>query len=126
VFTCSLHGEKNYPFRKETSRLDIAFPDGTQDAEYLAALRAHVPGILAQFRPDMVWYLAGADPYIGDTLGRLALSLDGLSQRDVYVLETCRQAGIPVVITLGGGYAPHVQDIVQAHCNTVRIAQQIT
>jgi acetoin utilization deacetylase AcuC-like enzyme len=125
VFTCSLHGEKNYPFRKETSRLDIAFPDGTRDAEYLAALHAHVPDILAQFRPDMVWYLAGADPYVGDTLGRLALSLEGLWQRDVYVLEMCRQARIPVVITLGGGYALQVRDIVQAHCNTVRIAKRL-
>lgn len=125
VFTCSLHGEKNYPFHKATSSLDIALPDGTDDAAYLAALQEYVPAILQRFRPDMVWYLAGADPYVGDTLGRLALSLEGLRQRDVYVLEICRQEGIPVVITLGGGYAPQVQDIVQAHCNTVRVARQI-
>jgi acetoin utilization deacetylase AcuC-like enzyme len=125
VFTCSLHGEKNYPFHKVRSSLDIALPDATGDAEYLAALQAHLPAIVQQFQPDMVWYLAGVDPYAGDALGRLALSLEGLRQRDVYVLQTCRQAGLPVVIVLGGGYAPQIQDIVQAHGNTVRVARQI-
>lgn len=125
VFTCSLHGEKNYPFRKVTSTLDLALPDGTEDTEYLAVLQTHLPVILAQFRPDMVWYLAGADPYAGDALGRLALSLEGLRQRDRYVLTTCQQAGIPAVITLGGGYAPVVGDIVQAHCNTLRVAREL-
>jgi acetoin utilization deacetylase AcuC-like enzyme len=126
VFTCSLHGEKNYPFHKATSSLDIALPDGTGDAAYLAALQTHIPPMLERFRPDMVWYLAGADPYAGDKLGRLSLSLQGLRQRDTYVLEVCRRARLPVVITLGGGYAPEIQDIVQAHCNTVRVALQMT
>jgi acetoin utilization deacetylase AcuC-like enzyme len=126
VFTCSLHGEKNYPFHKATSSLDLALPDGTGDVAYLAVLQAHLPMILQRFQPNMVWYLAGADPYVGDALGRLALSLEGLRQRDAYVLETCRRAGIPVVITLGGGYAPQVQDIVQAHCNTIRVALHLT
>jgi acetoin utilization deacetylase AcuC-like enzyme len=125
VFTCSLHAEKNYPFHKATSSLDLALPDGTGDAAYLAVLQTHVPAILHQFQPDMVWYLAGVDPYVGDKLGRLALSLAGLRQRDAYVLEACRRAGMPVVITLGGGYAPQVQDIVQAHCNTIRVALRI-
>src|SRR5436309_2872204 len=106
VFTCSLHGEKNYPFRKARSSLDIEFPDGTDDAAYLAALQTHLPTVLADFQPQMVWYLAGVDPYVGDKLGRLALTLEGLQQRDAYVLSTCHRAGIPVVTTIGGGYAP--------------------
>ncbi len=122
VFTCSFHGERNYPFRKATSSLDIGLPDGTADAAYLTALRRHLPSIIEQFRPHMVWYLAGVDPYRNDKLGRLALSLEGLRQRDAYVLETCWRASIPVVITLGGGYAPRLDDIVEAHCNTVRVA----
>jgi acetoin utilization deacetylase AcuC-like enzyme len=125
VFTFSVHGEKNYPFNKATSSLDIALPDGTGDTAYLTALRAHVPAILQRFQPDMVWYLAGVDPYVGDKLGRLSLSLEGLRQRDAYVLAMCRHAGLPVVITLGGGYAPQIQDIVQAHCHTVRLALQV-
>lgn len=125
VFTCSLHGEKNYPFRKAISSLDIALPDDTGDAAYLTALQAYVPVMLQDFRPDLVWYQAGVDPYVGDKLGRLALSLEGLRQRDMYVLEACRDAGIPVVITMGGGYAPRIQDIVEAHCNTMRTACQI-
>jgi acetoin utilization deacetylase AcuC-like enzyme len=122
VFTCSVHGEKNYPFRKVPSRLDIALPDDTGDDAYLEALRAHVPALLQQAQPEMVWYLAGADPYVGDRLGRLSLSLAGLRQRDAYILDICRRAGVPAVITLGGGYAPQIQDIVQAHCNTIRTA----
>jgi acetoin utilization deacetylase AcuC-like enzyme len=122
VFTCSLHGEKNYPFRKAQSSLDFEFPDGTDDAAYLAALRTHLPAILERFEPQMVWYLAGVDPYVGDKLGRLALTLEGLRQRDAYVLSTCRSAVIPVVTTMGGGYAPHIEDIVEAHCQTVRLA----
>ena len=121
VFTCSLHGEKNYPFRKAQSSLDIELPDHTDDTAYLAALQTHLPAILKRFQPQMVWYLAGVDPYMGDRLGRLALTLEGLRQRDAYVLTTCYQAGIPVVTTMGGGYAPQIEDIVEAHCNTVRL-----
>ena len=95
VFTCSLHGEKNYPFRKAQSSLDIEFPDGTDDAAYLAALQTHLPAVLERFQPQMVWYLAGVDPYVGDKLGRLALTLEGLRQRDAYVLSTCHRAGHP-------------------------------
>jgi len=100
VFTCSLHGEKNYPFRKAQSSLDIEFPDGTDDAVYLAALQTHLPAVLERFQPQMVWYLAGVDPYVGDQLGRLALTLEGLQQRDAYVLSTCHRAGIPAVEAL--------------------------
>jgi acetoin utilization deacetylase AcuC-like enzyme len=122
VFTCSLHGAKNYPFHKARSSLDIELPDNTDDTAYLAALQAHLPTVLRRFQPQMVWYLAGVDPYVGDKLGRLALTLEGLRQRDVYVLSTCYQASIPVVTTMGGGYAPQIEDIVEAHCNTVRLA----
>jgi acetoin utilization deacetylase AcuC-like enzyme len=125
VFTCSLHAEKNYPFRKAQSSLDIEFPDDTDDAVYLAALQTHLPAVLERFAPQMVWYLAGVDPYIGDKLGRLALTLEGLRQRDAYILSACRRAGIPVVTTMGGGYAPHIEDIVEAHCQTVRLACQM-
>jgi len=125
VFTCSLHGEKNYPFHKAISSLDIALPDGTGDAVYLSLLQTHVAAILQDFQPDMVWYLAGVDPYVGDKLGRLALSLEGLYQRDRVVIQACHDAVIPLVITLGGGYAPQMHDIVAAHCNTVRAACHI-
>ena len=125
VFTCSLHGEKNYPFRKAQSSLDLEFPDGTDDAAYLSALQTHLPAVLERFQPQMVWYLAGVDPYVGDKLGRLALSLEGLRHRDAYVLSTCYRTGMPVVTTMGGGYAPQIEDIVEAHCNTVRLACQL-
>jgi len=125
VFTCSLHAEKNYPFRKAQSSLDIEFPDGTEDAAYLATLQTHLPTVLERFQPQMVWYLAGVDPYVGDKLGRLALTLEGLQQRDAYVLSTCHRAGIPVVTTIGGGYAPQIEDIVEAHCQTMRLACQM-
>ncbi|MGQ4808248.1 Acetoin utilization protein AcuC [Candidatus Entotheonellaceae bacterium PAL068K] len=124
VFTCSLHGEKNYPFCKASSDLDVPLPDHTDDTAYLRALQTHLPTVLSHFRPDMVWYLAGVDPYVGDTLGRLALSLPGLQQRDTYVIATCCRAGVPVVITLGGGYAAEVNHMVEAHCNTIRVAFQ--
>ncbi len=125
VYTCSFHGEKNYPFRKATSRLDIALPDDTGDAAYLEALQTYVPRMLHEARPELVWYQAGVDPYDGDKLGRLSLSLEGLRQRDQYVLETCRAANIPVVVTMGGGYATRMEDIVEAHCNTIRVACQL-
>lgn len=121
VYTCSLHGEKNYPFDKPPSDLDVALPDGTGDADYLAALDDALETVQREFRPQLVWYLAGVDPYAGDRLGRLSLSLDGLRQRDVRVLSFFRNA-VPLVITLGGGYAPQIEAIVEAHCQTVRTA----
>ncbi len=125
VYTCSFHGEKNYPFRKATSRLDVALPDDTDDAAYLEALHTHVPRMLREARPELIWYQAGVDPYVGDKLGRLSLTHQGLRQRDQYVLATCRAANIPVVVTMGGGYAPRIEDIVEAHCNTTRVACQL-
>src|SRR5262249_46976079 len=87
-----------------------------------AVLQTHLSVILRNFQPQMVWYLAGVDPYVGDKLGRLALTLEGLRQRDAYVLSTCYQAGIPIVTTMGGGDAPQIEDIVEADCNPVRLA----
>jgi acetoin utilization deacetylase AcuC-like enzyme len=122
VFTFSLHGAKNYPFRKETSDLDVELADGADDEAYLTAVAEHVPAVLAGHRPDLVFYLAGADPYAGDRLGRLKVSIAGLARRDALVFDTCRAAGVPVAVTMSGGYAPEVDDIVAIHLNTVRAA----
>jgi acetoin utilization deacetylase AcuC-like enzyme len=122
VFTFSLHGAKNFPFRKELSDLDVVFEDGTGDEEYLAALAEHLPVILDAHAPDVVFYLAGADPYEGDRLGRLKLSVAGLQQRDRLVFEACRARALPVVVAMSGGYAPDVDAIVTIHVNTIREA----
>ena len=122
VYTCSLHGDKNYPFDKPPSDLDVALPDDTGDADYLEALDAALQTVQREFRPQMVWYLAGVDPYEGDRLGRLSLSLDGLRRRDIRVLSTFRNADVPLVTTMGGGYAHQIEAIVEAHCQTVRAA----
>ena len=118
VFTCSLHGEKNFPFRKETSDLDVTLADGTGDDEYLARLRESLAIVLERHRPDLVFYLAGADPFGGDRLGRLALTIEGLRARDRTVVERCQ--GIPVAACMGGGYCRDVDTIVTIHANTVR------
>ena len=125
TFTFSIHGAKNYPLRREISSLDLALPDKTGDKEYLATLVEYLPGILKSFNPDIVFYQAGVDPFFDDRLGRLSMTHDGLRQRDEYVFWNCMQSGIPVVITIGGGYARNVSDTVEAHCNTIRSACQI-
>lgn len=122
VFTFSMHGEKNFPARKERSDLDLHLPDGLDDDAYLALLREHVPALLDRFRPDFVFYQAGVDPFRGDRLGRLKLTLDGLRRRDEFVLAACRERNLPVATTMGGGYAKQIEDTVEAHCNTVRTA----
>jgi acetoin utilization deacetylase AcuC-like enzyme len=122
VFTLSLHGAHNFPFHKEVSDLDVTFADGAGDGEYLGALEAHVPAVLDRHQPDMVFYLAGADPYEGDRLGRLKLTVEGLRQRDRFVFDACRRRGVPVAVTMSGGYAPDVEAIVTIHCNTIREA----
>jgi acetoin utilization deacetylase AcuC-like enzyme len=122
VFTFSMHGARNYPFRKETSDLDVELDDGTSDEPYLARLSHSLDMVLALHQPEIVVYLAGADPYRGDRLGRLNLTIDGLRRRDELVLHTCRAAGLPVVITMSGGYARDVADIVTIHANTIRVA----
>ena len=122
VFTFSLHGAKNFPFRKETSDLDITFEDGARDDEYLTALAEHLPSVLDGHRPDVVFYLAGADPYEGDRLGRLELTVGGLRMRDRLVFDACRERSIPVAVAMSGGYCPDVDAIVTIHTNTIREA----
>jgi acetoin utilization deacetylase AcuC-like enzyme len=126
VFTFSMHGEKNFPFRKEVSDLDVALADGTGDDEYLALLRRHLSDVLNQHQPDFVFYLAGADPYEGDRLGRLKMTIDGLRARDAIVLGECSRAGLPVAVSMSGGYANDVDAIVTIHTNTIRTASEQT
>ncbi|MBK6457757.1 MAG: histone deacetylase [Gemmatimonadetes bacterium] len=122
VFTFSMHGGKNYPFHKVNGDLDIELDDGTGDDEYLARLHDALPRVLAGAAPDLVVYLAGADPHEGDRLGRLALTFDGLARRDAMVLQAAREVGIPVAITIAGGYGRNIEDTVEVHCRTVRVA----
>lgn len=124
VFTFSMHGASNFPFRKQSSRLDIALPDGTGDEVYLAHLRIALPEVLA-FHPEILFYQAGVDALVTDRLGRLALTPEGLMARDEQVFEACRTAGIPVVVTLGGGYSDPVERTVEAHANTFRLAAKM-
>ncbi len=121
VFTVSVHGARNYPFRKERSDLDLELDDGAGDDVFLRAVRRGVEAALAS-RPELVFYVAGADPYEGDRLGRLAVTLQGLEERDRIVLQGCREAGIPVAVVMGGGYAREVDDTVEVHFRTVRRA----
>lgn len=123
VFTFSMHGGKNYPFHKVPGNLDIELPDGTGDDDYLGLLSDALPRVLRDARPDLVIYLAGADPHEGDRLGRLALTFSGLARRDAMVLHTCRDVGIPVAITIAGGYGKRVEDTVEAHVGTARVAR---
>ena len=125
VLTFSLHGERNYPEAKVPGTWDIGLADGTPDAPYLEILESALPQMLARARPDLVFYIAGVDPYRGDRLGRLGLSLAGLRSRDHLVLSACRDRGIPAVITFAGGYAQDLCDTVEAHCNTIRTAAQV-
>lgn len=124
VFVFSMHGARNFPFRKHDSDLDVALPDGTEDAAYLHALDTHLPEVFA-FRPDIVLYQAGVDPLAEDRLGRLGLTHAGLKARDRMVLETCARRGIPVSLGLGGGYADPVEATVEANLNTWRVARAI-
>lgn len=117
VLTLSIHGEKNFPFRKQRSRIDIALPDGTGDEEYLRTLEEVLPRVL-EFRPEIIFYQSGVDALDTDTLGRLNLSLAGLSARDGMVMRAVHAAGIPFVITLGGGYSSPLERTAEAHANT--------
>ncbi len=119
VFTFSMHGAKNYPFKKERSRLDVEIDDRAGDREYLALLSRHLDSVLDQAGPELAIYLAGADPYAGDRLGRLELSIAGLAERDRRVFEGCWRRRVPVAMVLGGGYAVDLDDVVTIHANTV-------
>jgi len=124
VFTFSMHQERNYPAAKPPSDWDIGLEDGTGDAEYLGLLAQHLPEILERHHPDLLFYLAGADPYRFDQLGGLGLSLEGLRRRDELVFERAASAGIAVAVCLAGGYALDPDDTVDIHCNTLRAARQ--
>jgi acetoin utilization deacetylase AcuC-like enzyme len=119
VFTFSIHGAKNFPFHKEQSDLDVELEDGADDITYLAALEQGLRRALDRAQADLAIYLAGADPFAGDRLGRLALSKAGLAARDRLVFDACQAAGLPVAITMSGGYAPQVEDIVDIHFQTI-------
>ena len=115
VFVFSMHGEKNYPYHKPKSDLDIALADGTGDDEYLALLTNHLPRVLDEFCPDFVFYQAGVDVLAEDRLGRINLTMDGLIKREKYVIETLHTNKLPAVVTMGGGYTPDIDVIVQGH-----------
>lgn len=126
VYTFSIHGAKNFPFHKKESDLDLALPDGTGDTAYLEALEAGLDKSLQSHTFDLAIYLAGADTYSDDRLGRLNLSKAGLCQRDRLVFVRCRQAGVPVAVVMAGGYARQVEDTVEIHVQTIHIAVEFT
>jgi acetoin utilization deacetylase AcuC-like enzyme len=126
IFTFSIHGARNFPFHKEQSNLDVELEDGTEDADYLEALQVGLARALRLADAELVIYLAGADPYAGDQLGRLALSKEGLAKRDWLVFEFCRGAGLPVATVMSGGYGRELEDTVDIHLATVRIAAEMT
>jgi acetoin utilization deacetylase AcuC-like enzyme len=125
VFTFSIHGAKNFPFHKERSDLDIELRDQTNDDEYLSLVEEGARRAIAYASADLAIYLAGADPYARDRLGRMAVSMDGLAERDRIVLGQCRAAGLPVAVTMAGGYADDVEEIAAIHSQTVRIAAEL-
>jgi len=125
VYTWSMHGERNYPTRKENSDLDTALPDKTEDALYLKTVRDILPRLIDEVEPDIVFYLSGVDILESDKLGRLSVSILGCKERDKIVLETCKKNNLPVAISMGGGYSPRIVDIIDAHANTYRLAQEI-
>lgn len=122
VFTFSIHGAKNFPFRKAESDLDVALPDHCDDDAYLSALHDGLCHALSASRPDLAIYLAGADPFEGDRLGRLSLSKHGLARRDQMLFTMCADMGVPVATVMAGGYACRIEDTVDIHFNTVRLA----
>jgi len=125
VFTFSMHGDKNFPFRKEKSDLDIPLADGTGDQEYLGILSKTLPSLLEQHLPDFVFYLSGVDVLTTDKLGKLSLSAEGCKERDRMVLQFCKNHLLPVQVSMGGGYSPEIRHIVDAHCNTFRLAMDL-
>jgi acetoin utilization deacetylase AcuC-like enzyme len=124
IFILSIYCEENFPLKKIKTDIGIGLPEGTGDEEYLKELKRHLSRVL-EFKPGLVFYQAGVDPLKEDTLGRLALTHKGLRERDRIVLEACREAGVPIVITLGGGYARPITKTVEAHMNTFRVAREL-
>jgi len=125
VFTISLHQANNYPAYKPPSSIDVNLPDGVEDQQYLAWLDQALSSALRSFSPDLLCYIAGADPYVEDQLGGLALTIDGLQRRDALVFEVAKARGIPVMVTYAGGYARNVQDTVTIHVNTILAAKEV-
>jgi acetoin utilization deacetylase AcuC-like enzyme len=124
VFTLSIHQENNYPYPKPPSSLDINLPDGVEDEEYLCELAQGLDRALAEFSPNLIFYVAGADPYRDDQLGGLKLSLEGLEKRDRLVFEKASSKHVPVAVTLAGGYARRLEDTIKIHTNTIRVAKE--
>ncbi|MEP2937607.1 MAG: histone deacetylase [Gilvibacter sp.] len=125
VFTFSMHGATNYPFRKETSDLDIALPNDTKDQEYLEILSNTLPELIKEQTPDFMFYLSGVDILATDKLGKLSCSPEGCKTRDRFVLEAAKEHNIPIQISMGGGYSPDIKMILEAHANTFRLAREI-
>ncbi len=125
VFVFSMHGEKNYPFRKPPSDLDIELANDTDDETYLTQLKQTLPNLIAEHKPDLIFYQSAVDVLATDKLGKLALTPEGCKQRDEFVLRQARDNNIPIAVVMGGGYSEDVEDVVEAHCNTFRLAKQL-
>jgi acetoin utilization deacetylase AcuC-like enzyme len=125
VFTFSMHGKKNYPLRKEQSDLDIELEDFIDDDTYLKLLQEHLHYLMGRVKPNFIFYQAGVDVLAEDKLGRLSLTLEGCKSRDKIVLDLCKLHGVPLAVTMGGGYAPNINTIVNAHVNTFRLATDL-
>ncbi|SFN52554.1 histone deacetylase family protein [Salegentibacter flavus] len=125
VFTFSMHGKNNYPFKKEQSDLDIELPDGTGDEDYLKILKETLPDLIKNQDPDFIFYLSGVDILKSDKLGKLSCTVAGCKERDRFVLQTCHDLKIPVQCSMGGGYSPEIKTIIEAHANNYKLAQEI-
>jgi acetoin utilization deacetylase AcuC-like enzyme len=125
VYTFSMHGEHNYPLRKEKSNRDVGLPDGITTTSYLELLDLHLSQVIKEFKPDFVFYQSGVDIIESDKLGRLGVSLSGCRQRDELVLSMFKQLDVPIVCTMGGGYSPDIRHIIEAHANTYRVAKSL-
>jgi len=125
VFVFSMHGEKNYPFRRPPSDLDIDLPNDTDDEAYLSILTETLPRLIAEVAPDMIFYQSAVDVLATDKLGKLALTLEGCQTRDEFVLTQARDNNIPIAVVMGGGYSEDIEQVVEAHCNTFRVAQRL-
>ncbi|NVJ86127.1 MAG: histone deacetylase [Algoriphagus sp.] len=125
VFTFSMHGQKNYPHRKERSDLDVELPDGIEDDSYLKLLSSHFPRLIESFEPDFIIYQSGVDVLKTDKLGRLGMTLEGVQKRDYKVLSIAKKNNIPIMCCMGGGYSPQIRHIIEAHAQVYRLAQEL-
>ncbi len=125
VFTFSMHGKENYPLKKEVSDLDIELPTYCEDEQYLGLLYDTLPKLIEQEKPQFIFYISGVDILASDKLGKLKISMEGCRRRDEFVFEQAIKHKIPVVVSMGGGYSPRIADIVEAHCNTFRLAEKM-